>query len=637
MRATAGITRIARSLDRARARVGCPWLSYLCAVGLAAALYMTGPLKAGPVFNLLGASSAVAVLVGARRHHPTAKRAWELIALGLALFVVGDVLAYNYKPLFGGDLPFPSIADPFYLAMYPCLAAGLLVLVRRSEPLRDRATLIDALVVTIGAGTLSWVFLMAPYAHDHTLGLLTKLTSLAYPVMDLLLLAVGVRLVLGARARGRAAQLLAAALLTLLATDAIYGWALLHGGYETGGLLDGGWILFYALIGASALHPSMRRLSEPARRTEGGLTRRRLVVFAAASLVAPTVQIVRSLLDLPREPIVSVAAGALFLLVLARLAGLVRIHEAATETRLRTQFEGRLAALVSHASDVVAILDANGRLTYLSPSGAQLLAAPVDELIGRHWLEFLHPSDLADAERFLAALAPGASGSLDHRIPQPDGAWRDVETLATNLLTDNTVAGIVLNSRDVSERKALERRLAHLAFHDSLTGLPSRALLIDRIQHALDRGRRDGTQAAVLFLDLDDFKAVNDTLGHAAGDLVLTEIATRLNACVRACDTAARVGGDEFALLLDELDGQDYAVTIAERIAASISQPIAVGDHEFVTAPSIGIALAADAIDSPEQLLSRADAAMYQAKAHGKARFALFPATDEPIPIAGSL
>jgi diguanylate cyclase (GGDEF)-like protein/PAS domain S-box-containing protein len=628
------MTRIARGLYRARATVSCPWVSYLCGVGVAAVLYLTGPLKAGPVFNLLGASSAVAVLAGARRHHPSGRRAWELIALGLALFVVGDVLAYNYKPLFGGDLPFPSIADPFYLAMYPCLAAGLLVLVGRSDPFRDRATLIDALVVTIGAGTLSWVFLMAPYAHDHTLGLLTKLTSMAYPVMDLLLVAVGARLVLGARAHGRASQLLGAALLALLATDGIYGWALLHGGYETGGLLDGGWILFYGLIGASALHPSMRRLSQPAPRSEGRLTRRRLAVFAAASLVAPSVQIVRSLLDLPREPIVSVASGVLFLLVLARLAGLVRIHEARTETRLRTQFEGRLAALVSHASDVVAILDAPGRLTYLSPSGARLLGAPVDELIGRRWLEFVHPSDHADAERFLTGLAPGASGSLDHRVPQPDGAWRDVETLATNLLTDDTVAGVVLNSRDVSDRKALERRLAHLAFHDALTGLPSRALLIDRIQHALDRRRRDRTQAAVLFLDLDDFKTVNDTLGHAAGDLVLSEIATRLDSCVRACDTAARVGGDEFALLLDELEGHEEAVTIAERIADSLSQPIAVGDHQFVTAPSIGIALAADMMDSAEQLLSRADAAMYQAKAQGKARFALFPAIDQPIPIA---
>ena len=627
------MTRIARGLDRARARLSS-WVSYLCAVGLAAALYLTGPLKAGPVFNLIGAASAVAVLAGARRHRPSGRRAWELLALGLALFVAGDVLAYNYEPLFGGDLPFPSIADPFYLAMYPFLAAGLLVLVRRSDPLRDRATLIDALVVTVGAGTLSWVFLMAPYAHDHSLGLLTKLTSLAYPVMDLLLLAVGARLVLGARTHGRAPQLLGAALLALLATDAIYGWALLHGGYETGGLLDGGWILFYALIGASALHPSMRRLSEPARRTECGLTRQRLVVFAAASLVAPTVQIVRSLLDLPREPIVSVASGVLFVLVLARLAGIVRIHEARTETRLRAQFEGRLAALVSHASDVVAILDANGRLTYLSPSGARLLGAPVDELIGRPWLELVHPSDLADAERFLTGLAPGASGSLDHRVPQPDGSWSDVETLATNLLTDSTVAGMVLNSRDVSDRKALERRLAHLAFHDALTGLPSRALLIDRIQHALDRHRRDGTQAAVLFLDLDDFKTVNDTLGHAAGDSVLTEIAARLDSCVRASDTAARVGGDEFAVLLDGLERQEDAVTIAERIVDSLSQPIALGDHQFVTAPSIGIALASHLTDSAEHLLSRADTAMYHAKARGKARFALFPDIDQRIPTA---
>jgi PAS domain-containing protein len=382
-------------------------------VSIVAALYLAGPLNVGPVYNLLGASSAVAVVVGLRRHRPRGRVAWNLIALGQTLFVAGDVLAYNYEQLFGRSLPFPSIADPFYLAIYPCLVVGLLMLVRLRDPMRDRAALIDALVVTIGVGTLSWVFLMAPYAHDGSLGVLEKLASIAYPVMDLLLVAVGARLVMGARRGGRSSQLLAAGLVALLVTDAIYGWALLHGGYETGGLLDGGWIVFYGLIGTAALHPSMRLLSERAPASDARLTRRRLALFAAASLVAPGVQLFRSVLDQPREPMISVAAGVLFLLVLARLAGVVRIQEAETEDKLRRRFEGRLAALVRHASDVVSILGADGRLTYLSPSGARLLGRSAEALVGRSWVELVHPDDAADVRRFLGGLELGRSGSAE--------------------------------------------------------------------------------------------------------------------------------------------------------------------------------------------------------------------------------
>jgi diguanylate cyclase (GGDEF)-like protein/PAS domain S-box-containing protein len=490
--------------------------------------------------------------------------------------------------------------------------------------MRDRATLIDALVVTIGVGTLSWVFLMAPYAHDATLTLPAKLTSIAYPMMDLLLLAVGARLAMGAGRRGRSPQLLAAGLVALLATDTIYGWMSLHGGYETGGLLDGGWILFYALLGTAALHPSMRLLSQSAPATDAGLTRRRLALFAAASLLAPGVQLVRSLLDQPREPIISVAAGVLFLLVLARLAGVVRIQEALTESKLRRQYEARLAALVQHASDVVSILTADGRITYISPSGARLLDRPADALLGRAWVELVHPDDAPGLRQFLGELARGRSGSAEYRLPRPDGTWLDVETLATNLLGDASVDGIVLNTRDVSERKALEHRLAHQAFHDALTALPSRALLRDRVEHALADRRRDGTRLAVLFLDLDDFKTVNDSLGHAAGDAVLQEVAARLRGCVRACDTAARVGGDEFALLLDGIGGEDDAIDVAERVIASLSRPIVLDAREFLTAPSIGIAFDRDGSDSAEELLRDADAAMYLAKDQGKGRYAVF-------------
>jgi diguanylate cyclase (GGDEF)-like protein/PAS domain S-box-containing protein len=608
----------------ARAVLTRPWIAYPAVVVVVAVLYLAGPLNAGPVFNLLGASSAVAVALGARRHRPRGQLAWYLIALGQVLFVVGDVLAYNYERLFGGELPFPSIADPFYLAIYPCLTLGLLGLLRLRHPTRDRAGLIDALVVAVGFGALSWAYLMAPYAHDDSLTVLTKLTSLAYPVMDLLVLGVAARLVMGPGRRGLSSHLFAAALIALLGTDTLYGWELLHGGYETGGLLDGGWIAFYALIGTAALHPSMRCLSQQASAAEAGLTRRRLALFAATSLLAPGVQLVRSVLDQPREPVISVAAGVLFLLVLARLTILVRVQEDLTETTLRRRFEARLAALVRHASDFVSILGADARVSYASPSAEQLLGRTPEELIGRDWAEFVHPDDAAHVRAFLSELERGRSGSIDFRLGHPDGTWRDVETLATNLLGDGTVDGVVLNTRDVSQRKALERRLEHQAFHDALTGLPNRALFQDRVRQALTRSRRYGARVAVVFLDLDDFKSVNDSLGHAVGDAVLTEVAGRLQACVRQVDSAARLGGDEFALLLNEVAGELEAVGVAERVLESLARPVVLDGREFLITPSIGIAFDSDGTETAEELLRNADLAMYLAKDAGKGRFAIF-------------
>jgi len=612
--------------DRVRTLSRRPWVWYPAGALAVAVLYLAGPLGAGPIFNLLGASSAVAVVAGARRWSPRGRLGWELIALGQVLFVAGDVLAYNYEALFGSELPFPSIADPLYLAMYPCLVVGLMVLMRASDPTRDRGALIDALVITIGVGTLAWVFLMAPYAHDSGLTLTTKVTSLAYPVMDLLVLAMGARVVLGGAHRGITAHVIAIALVALLGTDAAYGWLLLHGGYDTGGLLDGGWIAFYVLVGTAALHPSMRRLSEPMSGRDTRLTRRRLALFAGTSLVAPGVQLVRSLLHLPREPVISVAAGVLFVLVLARLAGIVRMQEVRIESTLRGRFDARLAALVQNASDVVSLLDASGRVTYVSPSGARLIGRPASSIVGCPWDELVHPDDAPEALRVLGALTMGRSGGIDHRLARPDGSWVDVETLATNLLGDDAVNAIVLNTRDVSQRKELERRLAHQATHDALTGLPARALFEDRIEQALARRRRDGRRLAVLFVDLDEFKALNDSRGHAAGDIALREVAARLTRSVRDSDSAARLGGDEFGVLLDGIDGPDEAIAISHRCVAALTQPLLVDGHELSTTAAIGIALDSDETQTPDQILRHADAAMYHAKRQGKGRYSMYNA-----------
>jgi signal transduction histidine kinase len=333
------------------------WWLFLLAMAPIVGLYLFGPVafNQGPVFNGIGLSGVAAIIAGVRLHRPSSKAAWYLIALGLAFFVGGDVLAYNYERLFEHALPFPSIADLSYLAVFPATVAGLLLLIRRRTRGGDRASLIDTLIIGTGVGVLSWVFLMAPYAHAD-LSLPSKLTSLAYPLVDLLLLAVAVRLAFSRGNKSRSCYLTVIAIGVLFATDATYGWLQLHGGYQTGGLLDGGWIAFYLLLGAAALHPSMAVAEGAAAPTR--LTRPRLVVLALATFVAPVTGVLAQTKGGDRV-VTATASVVLFCLVLLRMVDLVQ-RQQTTAARARElekttarlleldQLKDRFVATVSH-------------------------------------------------------------------------------------------------------------------------------------------------------------------------------------------------------------------------------------------------------------------------------------------------
>ena len=204
-----------------------------------------------------------------------------------------------------------------------------------------------------------------------------------------------------------------------------------------------------------------------------------------------------------------------------------------------------------------------------------------------------------------------------------DGSFRHVSAVARNLLDDARIAGLVITARDVEARKAFEEQLRHRAFHDELTGLANRALFFDRVDHALLQAARADAQAAVLFIDLDDFKAINDRLGHAAGDAVLQQVAKRLAACMRSADTVARLGGDEFGVLLEGIAGP-RAVEAGERVLAALEAPIDVAGEPLVVAASIGMAISGTDVSDVEDLLRRGDLAMYDAKRNGKRRLAVY-------------
>ena len=287
--------------------------------------------------------------------------------------------------------------------------------------------------------------------------------------------------------------------------------------------------------------------------------------------------------------------------------------------------EARFRSLVQNSSESITVVDADGIVRYHSQAAQRVFGDDVDTLLGTLWTNVLHEADRAHASALLAEVAatPGSTTAGEWRR-QAFGGYRYVETLATNLLDDPSVQGIVLNSRDITEHKALEEQLTHQAFHDSLTTLANRALFHDRVEHALAQSRRTEQPLAVLFLDLDNFKAVNDSLGHIAGDQLLVGIAGRINNCVRTGDTVARLGGDEFAILLENVHDGMEATEVAQRIDLALRAPFHLDGKDMFITGSTGIAFSTAASTSADEVLRNADVAMYTAKERGKARYITF-------------
>jgi diguanylate cyclase (GGDEF)-like protein/PAS domain S-box-containing protein len=302
----------------------------------------------------------------------------------------------------------------------------------------------------------------------------------------------------------------------------------------------------------------------------------------------------------------------------ATIDALASAHEA-----LRAS-QQRFAALVERSTDIICIIDEQGCIAYHSPAAERLLGYPPGSWLGTPFTAVVHPEDQAGINETFRRLVlePNHVPLIEVRVTTADGEWRHVEISASNRLSDPAVRGIVANVRDVTERAEAATRLAWQAFHDSLTGLPNRALLADRLGHAVDRARRVGDLTALLFLDLDRFKLVNDSMGHEAGDLLLVEVAARLEQVVRSGDSVARLGGDEFVILVESVAETAEVSALAERIGRVVAAPIELPQGMVTVTASIGIAY--DSGRGPEHLLRDADTALYRAKEKGRNRYHVF-------------
>lgn len=287
--------------------------------------------------------------------------------------------------------------------------------------------------------------------------------------------------------------------------------------------------------------------------------------------------------------------------------------------------------VLNSAGEGIFGLDLQGITTFINPAAARMTGWDIDELSGQRLHDFLHHSKPdgtpypSEECPIYAVFKTGATLSRDNEVFwRKDGTHFPVEYVSTPIVEGDKILGAVVTFKDITERKALEKKLQYQAFHDPLTDLPNRALFMDRLGHALARAGQQASEVAVLFTDLDNFKVINDSLGHKAGDQLLVAVAERLKACLRPVDTVARLGGDEFTLLLEGVTGVSDAARVAERIAQELRAPFALEAQEVFATTSTGIAVSSSAQGQPTDLLRHADLAMYRAKSKGKACYEVF-------------
>ncbi|GFM99563.1 membrane associated phosphodiesterase [Streptomyces fulvorobeus] len=584
-------------------------------------------------------TAALSCFVYARASTSRFRPAWLLFSLSSLMAACGNAVWGWYEVVLDLPVPSPSLADLFFLCFAPPAIVGLLVLAKRPVTRAGWVCLaLDSWLIGGSLLTLSWSLALAHTAHaadPEGESVARAALSLAYPLLDIVLVSMVLALHFRRSGINRSAVNTAVAALALtVLCDTVFTSPLLRSTYHSGQLLDAGWFTGSLLL-AYAPWGARRRGTQPARPGSAVVRPTSRPIAGSLAALTPylaaavcTLGILYNVVEGRRVDRVVIFTGCTVVLALVVRQGIMLLDNISLTQEL-AQKENHFRSLVQGSSDVIMIAAPTGILRYVSPAAAGVYGREADDLVGSELASIIHPEDLGgvvhEVRRFLAA-SPHEEPTtrIECRFRSGDGDWLNVESTV-----NRHQGGLLLNSRDVTERVRLQAQLQHNAEHDPLTDLPNRALFTDRVRRALS-GRRSGDSGtAVLFIDLDGFKAVNDSIGHQAGDELLIQAARRLADSVRAGDTAARLGGDEFAALIIGDGARDQGARecqvheIADRLRLTLSQPYRIGASEVRVAASIGVAFAEPGI-TPTDLMRNADLAMYRAKAGGKDRVELY-------------
>ncbi|MFF3640638.1 putative bifunctional diguanylate cyclase/phosphodiesterase [Streptomyces sp. NPDC002564] len=592
--------------------------------------------------SVAAAAAAVSCFRYSRTRRSRFRPAWLLFAFSSAMAALGNGVWGWYEVVLQRDVPSQSVADLFFLCFAPPAIIGLLVLAKRPVTKAGWGCLaLDSWLIGGSLLTLSWSLALAHTARFEGRSVAHAALSLAYPLLDIALVSMVLALHFRRSSANRSAVNTAiGALAVTVMCDALFTSPLLHTSYSSGQMLDAGWFAGSVLLAYAPWAAPWHVRGGPTRvqyDSEPEEPRAPATRPIAGSLAALTPYLAAAVCTLgilynvlsgrSVDRVVLFTAGTVVLALVVRQG--IMLLDNITLTQELAQKENHFRSLVQGSSDVIMIAAPNGILRYVSPAAAGVYGREADDLVGSELATLMHPEDLGrvvhEVRRFLAANpVEEPTTRIECRFRSGHGDWLNVESTV-----NRHQGGLIFNSRDVTERVRLQAQLQHNAEHDPLTDLPNRALFTRRVSQALTGRRVTDRGTAVLFIDLDGFKAVNDTIGHQAGDELLIQAARRLQEAVRSGDTASRLGGDEFAALIvgdgtrDQAAREHHIYELADRLRITLSQPYAIDGNDVRVAASIGVSFAEPGIGAGE-LLRNADLAMYRAKAAGKGRVELY-------------
>ncbi len=570
------------------------------------------------------AVAAAAIVASIVVNRPVRPVPWALLAVGILVAAFARVAAAS--EWYGDEgLGLPGATEAWGALAFPALFVATVTITSHRRHSRDLLAGSEPIIYVVALTALVWLGISAEYVASGTLPLASQSWIWVFPLLNGLLALFALRR--AKRTDEHHSVFTALTLGSLLwgAGQVMSGIALHDGTFQPGSPTAAATLVGPLVIGLVATLPGIPALVSG----EGGTPSRvhwsqivGLILAALVPLGALILMLASGQSSRSSFLVVSTATVSVIVLALARMWSLV------DQVRLLTEQRGqdRLAAMVEHSSDVVMLADQTGRVGYASPGLRATLGFNPESWVGRHLVDVVvedeRESALRQFER-LVAFGNGGTVEFESTLIHIDGQHRKANVVVANLIGGAAVDGIVATFRDVTEQRNLERQLSHRAFHDELTGLANRALFLDRMDHALRVTRPEVDPVVVLFVDLDDFKSVNDALGHAVGDQLLKTVADRIRRAAGTGDTAARLGGDEFAILLEDRGGIDRSIDVAERLLDSLREPESIAGYDVAVLASVGVAVAAPGMTTTN-LLRDADIAMYEAKRAGKGQIRIF-------------
>ena len=570
--------------------------------------------------------AAAAGSAAAWRDQGRTRLAWALLAGSAFVWAGGEAVWSYFEIILGQQVPFPSLADAGYLAAVPLAVAGISLFPGRHRVASRVTFLLDGSIMAGALLLISWATVLGTVYRAGSGAPLWAIIGLAYPISDIVIAVMALLLVSRTPSSMRLPLLLVVAgLMANLLSDSAFAYLTTAQTYGPIQLIDTGWIAGYLLLALGAIRAALvpGARSEPSDRPQGGWT---LVLVYVPVAIAAVIAVLKNIGG-GSDPLLLWDLLAVVALVIMRQF-MVLWDNMTLNQRLQAQTtalrdsEGNLRSLVQNTGDVVMLANADGTVRFVSTSIDRFFAYTPTELIEQPITELIHPEDRA---AFTVGLQKSLAASA-HPIPvncrfrHKLGSWTHCQVTITNLLHQSSAQGVVFNIRDVTDRKEMEERLAHLASHDPVTGLPNRHSFRNRLDEALEQSV-PGRGVAALALDIDDFKLVNDALGERASDDLLGMIGGRLGKLIPSGDLVARLGADEFAVLMQNVVHEDQPVRLAERIVEHFKAPFKVQEREIILRLSMGIVVQAGREDTAETMMRNADIALNAAKAQGKGRF----------------